>query len=174
MLPSRLYEFIIGSLIHYLPVIHNIKLLNIISISGAFFLILSLILIDNNSTFPGFLGILPTVSTAILIYSFVNYKDTSISYFFKNYLITFFGKISYSLYLWHWPVWVILNQFKEQIFNISISFQAFVISFIISSISYYFIETPIDKEKYLKKILVLNLFFFFNFPQVLNPKTHIL
>ncbi|HIK58124.1 MAG: acyltransferase family protein [Verrucomicrobiales bacterium] len=59
--------------------------------------------------------------------------------FLSNYISVFIGKISYSLYLWHWPVYI----YTKLIFpKESIIFMYIVFTVILSLLSYYFIERP--------------------------------
>ncbi len=57
-------------------------------------------LIDDDSLFPGFWALIPTLSSAFLIQAgseaFINKKILSSRPF------VFIGKISYPMYLWHW------------------------------------------------------------------------
>ena len=60
--------------------------------------------------------------------------------------IVFIGKISYSLYLWHFPVLVLMTPVSE-IGNPNIIFVILrvILTFILATASYVFVETPIRK-----------------------------
>lgn len=58
------------------------------------------------------------------------------SYFTTNSVMNYIGKISYGLYIWHYPIFILLD--------INIVFKV-IILFIISMISYHFVEEPIRK-----------------------------
>ncbi|MBU8974689.1 acyltransferase [Lysobacter sp. MMG2] len=51
------------------------------------------------------------------------------------------GRLSYSLYLWHWPVFVLLR-WTVGLESVSIQAFALVLTFAMAALSYYFIETP--------------------------------
>ena len=61
-------------------------------------------------------------------------------------LVVFIGKISYSLYLWHFPVLVLTTPVSE-IGNPNIIFVVLrvILTFILATASYVFVETPIRK-----------------------------
>ena len=66
-------------------------------------LFLCFFIFDKNTLFPGANAIAPTLATVLLIYSGVN--NTTITYRLLCLPISIFiGNISYSFYLWHWPV----------------------------------------------------------------------
>jgi peptidoglycan/LPS O-acetylase OafA/YrhL len=53
--------------------------------------------------FPGWLALLPTVGTALLLISVAD-GETAVSRFLSNRFMVETGRASYSLYLWHWPL----------------------------------------------------------------------
>ena len=59
--------------------------------------------------FPGILALLPCFSVAFLILA--NEKGQWAKYFFSLKPIVWIGKLSYSLYLWHWVVLAIFRYF---------------------------------------------------------------
>ena len=103
----RIFEFCIGSYIFFIK--------NKIS-RNDFILVLSLLLIifcgfifDENLSYPGIWAILPCVSAALFI--LYSYKTSRFDLIFNNNIIIFFGKISYTLYLVHWPVAVLFSYY---------------------------------------------------------------
>jgi len=113
-----------------------------ISILAAFFLIS-----PSNSTLLGVLWIaLPTLA---LLHLCQNFPNPFQQFFLENKVSRFIGKMSYSLYLWHWPIfvgckWTIgLEGMKEK----SIALAATIIC---SVISYFLIEIP--TRYWLKKV----------------------
>lgn len=56
--------------------------------------------------------------------------------------MTWFGERSYSIYLWHWPLWVIAFFAFHQA-TLLLGTVVFVVSLVMAEISYRFVETPI-------------------------------
>ena len=110
--PTRFWQFIIGGLLAVHPSINNCgnniptRVADTIAIAGLALLIGCLFRYNEQMLFPGINAILPTVATALVLFAGksssynegYSYKLLSCS------LAKLFGKISYSLYLWHWPV----------------------------------------------------------------------
>ena len=107
MLPARAWELVAGSVVFYLLSLkifrNNIKFLSDICI---LLLIASSLLINDAYTWPSSYTLIPVSLTFIII---LNNANNSL--LLNNNLMQFFGNISYSLYLWHWPVFVALNFF---------------------------------------------------------------
>jgi peptidoglycan/LPS O-acetylase OafA/YrhL len=64
--------------------------------------------------------------------------------FLNNKILVFIGKISYSLYLWHW-IGVVITKYYVHDGNIFLDHIHIVISIILSVLSYKYIETPFRK-----------------------------
>jgi hypothetical protein len=60
------------------------------------------ILIDETGAFPGAIALLPTVGTLLLLISVT--QETRVSKFLGLGIMAWIGRLSYSLYLWHWPL----------------------------------------------------------------------
>lgn len=55
------------------------------------------------------------------------------------------GKISYGLYLWHWPVYVLLSPTRTGLSGASLLVVRFAVTFTIATLSYYLVEMPIRR-----------------------------
>ncbi len=150
MLPARFWELATGGLLYQLQVSHLKKFLpsaqcaNIIGILG-FVLILASAYGADRQAFP-FPWSLPPVIGTVLILSAITQTNRAINdlvLVLRQDFLVFIGKISYSLYLWHWAVyclfrWTIgLETFIQMFF-------AVLISFIFAKYSYIYIEKPMN------------------------------
>jgi peptidoglycan/LPS O-acetylase OafA/YrhL len=60
---------------------------------------------------------------------------------FENRTALYIGRISYSLYLWHWPVFVLLR-WTVGLEAASVRLAALTLTFVLAALSYRYIETP--------------------------------
>ena len=158
VLPTRGWELLSGSILAYLEITKghrsNNKNLNSILPSIGFILIgHSILFFDDKMLHPSFYTLSPIIGVFLIIW-FSN-KNEIITKVLSSKLFVGIGLISYSLYLWHYPIFAFdrINQFSEgDVFNkIIIGF----ITLALSIISYYFIEKPFRNRKHkFKKILI--------------------
>ena len=145
LLPFRMFEFIAGAIIAHLSLTQNAALLENRKTALNFASILSLILIvapmfylNESAIFP-YYNALPVVFGSVgLIY----FRNSPVAWLLSLKWVVFIGLISYSLYLYHWPVMVFL---RYQFIDLDPSFLSFLIvflSFVFALLSYYLVEKP--------------------------------
>ena len=159
MLPTRGWELLAGSILAYFEITKGHrsknKTLNLILPATGLLLIGHYILFFNDEMFhPSFYTLFPIIGVCLIIW-FSN-KDGFITKILSIKLFVGIGLISYSLYLWHYPIFAFsrITHFTDtNIFKI-----LFLIGcvLIISIFSYFFIEKPFrDKKKNFFKILII-------------------
>lgn len=96
------------------------------------------------TSFPGIAILLPCVGAIFLIYG--GEKENFIGSLLSIKPFVFIGLISYSLYLWHWPIISFFNYF-----NIPLNFRVvtfiLLVSFLISILSWYYVERVFRYKK---------------------------
>ncbi|MEP7075449.1 MAG: acyltransferase [Acidobacteriota bacterium] len=86
-----------------------------------------------------------SIAAAILILDLVVFPS-NLSRVFEFAPLVWVGRISYGLYLWHFPIFEVLRRFFEGRTNpVFYQVGACLISFIAASVSYYFLEQPLLK-----------------------------
>ncbi|HHF5803963.1 TPA: acyltransferase family protein [Haemophilus influenzae] len=160
----RFPELLVGSL---LAIYHNLsnkvqlskQVNNILAILSTLLLFSCLFLMNNNIAFiPGVTLILPCIFTALIIHT--TSQNNIVKLCLSNKAIVFIGKISYSLYLYHW-IFIAFAYYitgEKQINNQSIAI-VIVLTIIFSVLSYYLIEQPIRKSKLNFKQSFLYIYF---------------
>ena len=149
-LPSRFFQLLIGGFLAILVIEYPSKFrsyifMTILGVAGLSILLLSSFLLSSAYLYPGVNGILPVCGTLFVICSGLH--KSIISKILSLKIFSFLGKISYSLYLWHWPVIVWLNYFQISDIYFSKFLLYISITFILSIITYYLIE---NKFRYTK------------------------
>jgi peptidoglycan/LPS O-acetylase OafA/YrhL len=164
VLPTRGWELLAGSILAYSEITlghrSKNKTLNLILPSVGVFLIGHSILFFNDKMFhPSFYSLSPIIGVCLIIW-FSN-KDELITKILSTKLFVGIGLISYSLYLWHYPIFSFAriaevtqgNLFKKLLLGI------FII--ILSVFSYYFIERPArdnsNRFKFLISLILISI-----------------
>ena len=165
-LHTRLWELLIGSILAFYEIKRghrtNYKILNLILPFVGLLLICHSVFFFNDKIYhPSILTLSPIIGVSLIIW-FSN-KDDFITKILSSKLFVGIGLISYSLYLWHYPIFAFMRitQFSYenkigQIFSI-------IILFLLSITSYKVIEKPFRNKKYqFKKLfIILGIFIIF-------------
>jgi len=101
LLPSRIVELAIGGLLVWMPVIKRRSLQEISLAFGVIAIVVSAVLFDEATPFPGFAALIPCLGAALFI---VGSRAPIVGFAFRLKPVVWLGQISYSLYLVHWPV----------------------------------------------------------------------
>ncbi len=59
--------------------------------------------------------------------------------------LTFVGRISYGLYLWHWPIFLVLDKARTGLEGWTLFLLRLVTTFVFAVASWYLVETPVRK-----------------------------
>ena len=159
LIPFRGWELLFGGLLVYIErrvavssLVHNFSFLIII-----FFLF---VFDKFKFNHPSFWTLIPVLSTCVIL---LNRNENTFTYRIlsqKN--IIFIGLISYSLYLWHYPIISFANYRTLDEPSILIKFLLILLIFCISCLSYYYVEIIFrDKKKIPSNNFFLIIIFFF-------------
>lgn len=136
---------------------------NYLSILGLLLLIGIAFYIESTYTFPGLWALLPTVGAALIIAS---KKSTLVNQrILPNRLMVGLGKISYPLYLWHWPLLTFARIMEGQTPSSLTRFLLLLASFLLAYLTYRWIEKPIrlNNNSTAKNIIFTWLLIIINF-----------
>jgi len=146
-LPTRVWEFGIGVLIALLPVLKfshlNRQLINIfgiVSVAGSIFLY------NEKSIFPGTQAFLACVGAGLILATPGSSLGATI---LGNRALTWGGRLSYSLYLWHWPLLAIASTYLARALTSYEATLCVVVTILFSYMSYRYVETPIRSRSFL-------------------------
>lgn len=153
--PFRFWQFIIGGLLSlvYLK-IPSKNVGTIAAITGLTGIIFCLFFYNKNTSFPGVNALIPTFATALLIYSGTN-NNIVTSRLLSWPIATFFGHISYSFYLWHWPIIIFYKYAIDYTITRYHMLAVFLLSVLLGYLSYKFVESPTRKIKLPSKYTIV-------------------
>ena len=171
VLPTRGWELLAGSILAYFEITlgHRNKNKNLTLVLPSIGLILimhSILFLPDEIFHPSFYTLSPIIGVCLIIW-FSN-KDELITKILSSKLFVGTGLISYSLYLWHYPIFAFarVTGFIQQN-DISIKLLLGIIILFLSILSYFFVEKPFRNKKYkfnlIIKILVTIILFIFIF-----------
>jgi hypothetical protein len=113
--------------------------------------------INKTLSFPGVWALIPVIGATLIIAagsaSWVNTKILS------NKVVVWFGLISFTLYLWHWPILSFARIIESEIPSYNIRLAAIVLSIMLAWVTYKFVEHPIRFSKNNKVVLTLLIMF---------------
>ncbi len=144
-LPTRAWELGLGAILATFVTKFGKLRYSLTWLLGTFGLgmvIASGLAIRSASQFPGALALVPTVGAAILILAGTHTKKTFSTNLLSLAPMQYVGKISYSLYLWHWPLFVIPMIAVGHVLRWPIKVALFFLTFIASVLTEKFIERP--------------------------------
>lgn len=97
------------------------------------------------TVFPGLSAMPPCLGTAILILTGA-YRKTVATRLLSVPPMVFIGKISYSLYLWHWPVLVFAIYVSVDPLSLPEILGCVLLSFLLATLSWRYVEAPFRKS----------------------------
>jgi len=171
---NRAWEFAAGSLLalfsYQIERVPDV-LKKLSGIFGFGVVLFSAFYISQAQAWPSTFTVLPVIGTVLLIAS--SPAPGSLIYkILANRWAIYIGDRSYSLYLWHWPIIVILGYFALNDY-LSIAL-ALVIAAVLTVVTYRWIETPLRHRRPNKKVVagILALGIFAT-PVVLSLTVHV-
>jgi peptidoglycan/LPS O-acetylase OafA/YrhL len=156
LLHARLWELAAGGVLVFAPPLRNQWLDELLPAAGLGLILWSVFFLSPEWLFPGW-NALPAVVGAALIINPAS-ASSSVARVLSFQPLTFVGKISYSLYLWHWPLIVFWRQYRSgaapTIVDAVILAGAFVL---VAFASWKWIEQPFRRPFSVKTTLPLGL-----------------
>ena len=145
--PTRAWELLIGSLLAlgvFAPTRHSM-LAELLSLTGLALIAWSVFGLSSEDPFPGANALFPCVGAALIIYAGQG-AQTVIGRALGSPIPVFIGLISYSLYLWHWPLLVFGRMWAVYELNALQTGAVVGFSFLAAFLSWKYIEAPFRKK----------------------------
>ena len=146
LLPTRAWELLTGALVALcpLPALRSNILRQALSLSALAVLLACMVLYSSTTPFPGASALPPCLAAAVLIYC----GDATLTgKLLSTAPLTYIGRISYSLYLVHWPVTVLLRHYNLRAPTTFEIVLIVAVSFVLAHLSWKFIEQPFRRPR---------------------------
>jgi len=151
LMPTRFWQFSLGGIAAYLQLNHNHrqivnhKINSFIYGIGFVLILFAAVYLNSNFRYPYVYVLIPSIGAFFVLISFKT-KGNWLQRLLSTRPMVWLGNLSYSLYLWHWPIILILNQY-----DVGNKWMQLILAFFstlfISTLSYYLVENPIRKLK---------------------------
>ncbi len=147
LLPTRFWELALGAIaaISIPTGVVSRTAREITGIAGVSLIIYSLLALNDETPFPGLNALFPCFGAAALLYA-GSYGNTVTTNLLSTKPLVFIGKISYSLYLWHWPLLALARYQAGRELTVLETSIVLLASLIMAVASWRFIETPFRKN----------------------------
>jgi peptidoglycan/LPS O-acetylase OafA/YrhL len=149
---TRAWELLLGTLIalDVFPRFSGAILRNLASTAGISLILVAAVVYDKTTPFPGAAALVPCLGAALIIAA--GRSGTSVvGRLLSLSPIVFVGMISYSLYLWHWPMIVfqgVSGMFAQGIWPKAAKFVVLAASFLVATLSWKFVEQPFRVRRF--------------------------
>lgn len=138
MLPARAWEMIAGGLVFLFPLRLSQRNGSLCEGLGLVAIFISVLCFSEDDLWPGYLALLPVLGTMLVIYG------NTQSLFSRSRVLQFIGSISYSVYLWHWPL-VVLLYLCGLLSSWPHVLGAIACSLLLGALSFYCVESKVKK-----------------------------
>ena len=142
--PFRAWELLLGALLALGAVrqFRNETLRQAASAVALIVLLAAVASMRAGVDFPGWKAAIPVVATAVLLHAGAGGRSWAVALLSSRPLV-FVGLISYSLYLWHWPLLVFVK-YRQAMASLSMvqMLSLFMVALLLASASYRWVEQP--------------------------------
>lgn len=163
---SRAWELGLGAALAILPqsaIPRNGILREFLAVSGLAAIILPAVFFSSQTPFPGLAALPCCVGTAVFLLACAKpTDDTSCRFPITARLLTWsplvgIGLLSYSIYLWHWPLFAFANYWAFEPLSLGIRLALVATAFVFATLSWRLVECPLRKNRSLspKRVLAL-------------------
>ena len=138
--PVRAWEFGFGALVAFAPELKQPLMKWLFSLLGLALIAYSSLTYTTTLAFPGLWALIPVLGTCLVILASSNEGVLGSVFGFKP--LAWLGERSYSIYLWHWPIIILLPYALKGDLNTQTKILSLVLTLVIASLSTAYIERP--------------------------------
>ncbi|MDI4655899.1 acyltransferase family protein [Xanthobacter autotrophicus] len=146
-LPTRAWELLIGSALALglVPLVTPRKGAWL-SLAGLALIVCAIAFYDRHTRFPGLAALAPCLGAALILHGGASGAKGIVQRMLASPVPVFFGRISYSLYLWHWPLLVLIGYYLERHLSPTEGLMIAAVSVGLATLSLFYVEAPFRKR----------------------------
>ena len=151
LLPMRAWELLCGAMLAVMPPSPRAVrpwVYQAVSLAGLLAVAFAMCSFDKNTLFPGWAALLPVLGATAMIWA-NGRSPTWVGRLLSAPVLVGVGLMSYSLYLWHWPVYVYANAASVDGVQRYAAMAWIAVSVGLAYLSWRFIETPFREKRLL-------------------------
>ena len=155
--PFRAWELLAGSLLAFnaVPAIKSRLVREVVAGAGLLAIVAVCFLYDSKTNFPGLAALAPVLGAAAIMHAGAS-GPSLVGRMLQWRPVVYVGLISYSLYLWHWPL-IVLTRYATGMGSIAPYLPVLLAaSLALGSLSYHFIEQPFRRGMRLTRTVVFS------------------
>lgn len=149
LLPTRAWELLVGAALASgaVPAINHAAARNLLAVLGLLLIAYAVFGFSETTSFPGPNALYPCLGTALIVYAGADQSPATAQASFVNRLLSlrvlvFLGLVSYSLYLWHWPLLVFARLYALREITAAETWGVIAASLLLAIVSWRYIERP--------------------------------
>lgn len=151
LLHMRAWELLAGAMLAVMPKVEwraSPPLAQAVSLASLALILAAIFGFDRHTPFPGAAALLPVLGVVGLIWA-NGQQATWVGRLLSSRLMVGLGLISYSWYLWHWPVFVYANYAAVDGLSVAELAGLMLLSLVLGYLSWRFVETPFREKRLL-------------------------
>ena len=147
---ARLWEFLFGVMLAVaIPYIRpNMWLRQLAGLVGIVMLLSVGIVVSDGFQYPGYIALLPVLAAALLVVAGHDEQPSAVSKVLSNPYLVALGSLSFTIYLWHWPLLIVYLEYTA---STSVGFIAglaiIASSVLLAWVTHAYIEKPIKNVR---------------------------
>ncbi|MFG1202568.1 acyltransferase family protein [Xanthobacter aminoxidans] len=144
LLQSRAWELLVGALLAlvHMPKVSD-KTAGWIGVAGLLAIVVPVFAYSHDMIFPGLSAAPIVFGTAAVIYAGTLNPAGYANFLLSRPKVVYVGRISYALYLWHWPLLVFGKTYMGRALTYFEAGGVLIVAFIFASLSLKYVETPL-------------------------------
>ena len=149
LIPSRVWEFTLGALASQLTFSERIKpwIWELVAAAGLLVVVACVKLYSDQTPFPGLAALPPSLGTMVIIVAGTHHR-TWITRLLSLPPMVLCGQMSYSLYLWHWPIIVLAHTVLFLRDSWQLQAECLAVTFVVSWLAWQLVERPFRAPKF--------------------------
>ena len=152
--PARAWELLAGSIAAFICDHKGLKNNNVLSFLGLIMIVCSLLIFNEETPFPSVFTLVPVIGSVFIILYAENRTFTA--KILSSKILVGIGLISYSLYLWHQPIFAFARIYKQDIITDFESYIYVLLSIFLAFLTWKYVETPFRNKTYFSSFKIFS------------------